>query len=117
MSRFTSRDQRHACWSKIKKYAIMAGREVIELALKLYYATLDSDTPAWAKAVITGALAYFILPVDAVPDLLPGGYVDDLGALAAAAATVSAHIKEEHAAKARETLKRWFGDDGSLGSE
>jgi len=98
-------------WKKIKKYALMAGREVIELALKLYYATMDSDTPAWAKTVITGSLVYFILPVDAVPDLLPGGYVDDFGALAAAAGVVSAHIKDEHVSKAKETIKRWFGDD------
>ena len=99
-------------WVKIKKYTVMAGYEVIELALKLYYATLDSDTPAWAKTVITGALAYFILPVDAVPDFLPGGYVDDFGVLAAAAGTVSAHIKEEHVTKAKEAMTRWFGDDG-----
>lgn len=99
-------------WKKIKKYAIKAGREVIELALKLFYATLDPDTPAWAKTIITGSLAYFILPYDAIPDLLPGGYVDDLGVLAAAVGMVSAHIKDEHVSKAKETSKRWFGADG-----
>jgi len=98
-------------WEKIKKYAVMAGRQVIELALRLYYAFRDSDTPAWAKTVITASLAYFIFPADAVADLLPGGYVDDLGALAAAAGTVSAHIKDEHVAKAKETVKQWFDDD------
>ena len=98
-------------WNKVKTYAKTAGRETIETALKLYYALQDSDTPAWAKTTIIGALVYFIAPVDAVPDLLPGGYVDDLGALAAAAWTVAAHIKQAHIEKARQTLKQWF-DEG-----
>ena len=61
-------------WDKVRNYATSAGREVIETALKLYYCAQDNDTPAWAKSVILGALAYFILPADAVMDLLPGGY-------------------------------------------
>jgi uncharacterized membrane protein YkvA (DUF1232 family) len=75
----------------------------------MYYAAQDSDTPAWAKAVIFGALGYFILPVDAVPDFLPGGLVDDAGALASAITVVAAHIKEEHSRRAREVLREWFG--------
>ena len=96
-------------WQKMKTYASAAGREVIETALKLYYAMKDTDTPMWAKTVIMGALAYFILPADVVPDLIPGGYVDDLGALAAAAWTVTQHLKDSHAEMARNTLARWFG--------
>ena len=67
-------------WEKLKQYAVVAGREVVETALKLFYCMQDADTPKWAKTVIGGALLYFIMPVDAVPDFLPGGYVDDLGA-------------------------------------
>ena len=95
-------------WIKLKKYAANAGKDVIESALKLYYALQDSDTPKWAKTVIIGALAYFILPTDAVMDLLPGGYIDDLGALSAAVGTVAKHIKEEHTLKAQEKLQQWF---------
>ena len=95
-------------WQKLKRYAADAGREVIETALKLYYALQDPDTPAWARTVIVGALVYFIAPADAVADLLPGGYVDDLGALVGAVWTVSAHIKDEHATRAREKLREWF---------
>ena len=98
-------------WEKLKAYAIVAGKEVVELALKLYYCMKDSDTPAWAKTVIGGALLYFIVPIDAVPDLIPGGYVDDLGALSGAVMTVATHIKEIHAAKARAKMTEWFGDD------
>ncbi|MXS85689.1 DUF1232 domain-containing protein [Nitrosomonas sp. HPC101] len=96
-------------WDKAKKYAKMAGQSVIEPALKMYYAALDSDTPIWAKGIIIGALGYFVSPVDAIPDIIPvAGYTDDLGALAAALATVAAHIKDEHVAKAKETLTQWF---------
>lgn len=96
-------------WDKLKNYAIAAGRAVVEKALTLYYCHGDSDSPAWAKTVIVGALAYFILPTDAIPDLIPvAGYTDDLGALAAALTMLAAHVKKEHIQKANETLRRWF---------
>lgn len=96
-------------WNKLKEFALIAGRVVVEKALTLYYCHRDADTPAWAKTVIVGALAYFILPADAIPDIIPGaGYTDDLGALAAALTTLAAHVKPEHTKKARETLRRWF---------
>lgn len=96
-------------WHKVKTYARAAGETVLASALKMYYATRDPDTPAWAKTTLFTALGYFIFPVDAVPDLMPAvGYSDDLGALVAAAAVTAAHIKDEHVAKARATLAQWF---------
>jgi len=97
-------------WSKVKKVAKSAGETVLEPALKLYYSAQDPDTPTWAKTTIYGALGYFISPIDAIPDITPiVGYSDDLGVLVAATAAVAAYIKEEHAEKAKETLKQWFG--------
>src|SRR5438552_16920140 len=50
----------------------------------LYFCMLDAKTPMWAKATVAAALAYFILPVDAIPDWLPGiGLPDDAGVLTA----------------------------------
>ena len=98
-------------WKKIKGQAVKAGREVIELVLKMYYCMRDPDTPLWAKSKIMGALAYFISPIDAIPDLLPGGYVDDMAVLAIAAATVAAHVKPEHRQRAKEWVDGKFGDD------
>ena len=96
-------------WDKLKNYAITAGREVVEKALTLYYCHRDADTPAWARRVIVGALAYFILPTDAIPDLIPGaGYTDDLGALALALTILATHVKQDHIRQARVTLERWF---------
>ncbi|MFD2177916.1 YkvA family protein [Veronia pacifica] len=96
-------------WEKARSVAQRAGLDVLEQALKLYFAALDEDTPKWAKLTIFSALGYFIAPLDAIPDLTPvAGYSDDLGVLAAAVAAVVTHIKEEHGAKAREKLSQWF---------
>lgn len=97
-------------WDKLKKYALVAGREAVEKTLILYEALKDKDTPAWARGVIIAALGYFVSPIDAIPDTVPmAGYADDLGALAAALAAVAAHVKEAHVTAARATLQRWFG--------
>lgn len=97
-------------WDKVKQYAKVAGSEVIEKALWLFYAAQRPETPAWAKAVIYGALAYFILPTDAIPDLAPlVGYTDDLGALAAAIGMVSLYISDEVKEKASRKMLDWFG--------
>lgn len=100
-----------AFWDKLKRYARTAGRQVTESALQLYYALIDGDTPRWAKAVIGGTLVYFVVPLDLIPDFVPGGYVDDLGALASAMAAVLKSIKPEHSAKARLKAGEWFGPD------
>lgn len=94
-------------WQKVKSVVMKAGVEVIKLVLTLYYCMRDDDTPQWARGIIIGALIYFVSPVDAVPDFLPGGYVDDLAVLGAAAATVVAHIKPEHRAAAQ----AWINDN------
>lgn len=97
-------------WDKIAQFAKQAGREVVEKSLCLYYAAQRPETPKWAKTVIYGALAYFISPLDAIPDITPMvGYADDLGALAAALGMVAVYINDEVKAKAALKLKEWFG--------
>lgn len=103
-------------WEKVRRYAKRAGHRVLEPALVLYFCLQDPDTPAWAKAVIVGALGYFILPTDAIPDATPVvGFSDDLGALTAAVGIVGVHIKPEHQSKAKDKLRQWFGDEGDEG--
>ena len=65
-------------WDKVKNFALKAGKEVIEKALWLYYAAQQPNTPVWAKTVIYGALAYFVLPVDAVPDAIPVAFANQV---------------------------------------
>lgn len=96
-------------WLKIKQFAKKAGREVIENALCLYYAARKPDTPRWAKTIIFGALAYFITPLDAIPDLTPFvGFTDDLGALAAALAMVSMYVDDGVQQQAAEKTAAWL---------
>ena len=96
-------------WAKLARCAKAAGREVVERALQLYYAMQASETPLWARGVIASALAYFISPIDAIPDVIPViGYSDDLAVLGAALVTVAAFITADIKAKADATVRRWF---------
>ena len=97
---------------KLAKFAKTAGREVVEKSLYLYYAVQDPATPEWAKAIIYSALGYFIFPLDAVPDFMPGvGFGDDLTALAAAITIVATYVTPEVKRKAKEKTTDWFGRD------
>jgi uncharacterized membrane protein YkvA (DUF1232 family) len=98
-------------FDKIKKVAKKAGIKIIYTALLLFYTLIKPSTPAWARAAIVGALGYFISPLDAIPDIIPGaGYADDLGALILALVTVALYIDEEVKQKAKERLQVWFGE-------
>jgi len=59
------------------------------------------------KATLVGAVAYFVLPLDAIPDVLPAlGFTDDAAVLFAAVKLVAGHIRPEHRDAARDTLGR-----------
>ena len=95
--------------TKLARYALTAGQTIVEKALVLFYVLGDPATPARAKAIVIGALGYFIMPLDAIPDLIPGaGFSDDLGALAVALTLVSMYIKPVHFDKARKAAVRIF---------
>ncbi len=97
-------------WAKIQKFALTAGKELVEKALTLYYTAQNPNVPGWAKGVVIGALTYFISPIDAIPDVLVGiGFTDDLGVLLAAMATVSVYINPETKEQAKQKMKDWFG--------
>ena len=99
-----------AFWQKLANHALEAGKEVVMSGLKLYYAARQKKTPAWAKAVALTALAYFISPVDAIPDVTPGiGYLDDAGVLATAIASLRLYITAEIVREAKAALKEWVG--------
>ncbi|WP_026558864.1 YkvA family protein [Bacillus sp. J37] len=98
-------------WSKLKNFGKKAGVSVVYVALLLFYTLQKPTTPVWAKTVIIGALGYFILPVDLIPDLLPGGYADDMSGLFGALVTVAMFIDDEVKAKAKYRIRIWFGDN------
>jgi len=97
-------------WTKIRRVTRRAGYELLEKALWLHYAAQRPETPAWARATAYGALGYFILPFDAVPDWLYGmGLTDDLGALTFAVATLSQYIDAGVRRRTTRKLDGWFG--------
>ena len=72
-------------------------------AVAMYFCMIDSQTPVYAKGVIAAALAYFLSPADAIPDVIVGiGFTDDASVIATALATVGAHVTDEHRQKANE---------------
>ncbi|MCK6453748.1 MAG: DUF1232 domain-containing protein [Alphaproteobacteria bacterium] len=74
-------------------------------ALAAFYCATDRATPAWVKATLLGALAYFIAPADSIPDFIAAlGYTDDAAVLLGAVKAVSSHIRPEHRARAEAFL-------------
>lgn len=70
-----------------------------------YYCALDKQTPLKAKAILLAALGYFVLPADAVPDVLAGiGFTDDAAVLMAAITAVRAHMTPAHSLAAKQAL-------------
>jgi len=64
------------------------------------------------RGVLLGALAYFVVPTDFIPDFIAGlGFTDDAAVLLLAIQTVSGHIKESHRDRAREALARLREDE------
>lgn len=97
-------------WDKIKEYAKIVGCEGIRTSLRLFYALDNPDMPKHIKGIIWGALGYFILPIDIIPDFIPMvGYTDDIGILAAAVGMASLYITADVKEKADEKLRDWFG--------
>lgn len=96
-------------WKKLQRYAMRAGKPLVRKALLLYYTARDPDTPNWARALIYGALGYFILPLDMITDWLPiTGFFDDLLVLTAVVGTVSTFLTPEAREKSEEKLTHWF---------
>ena len=97
--------------SKIKETAKKAGLKAIYMALLLYYALESPTISTLDKAIIYGALGYFITPIDIVPDILPFiGLTDDIAVLAWAFSRVKHNVTDLTREKAKTKLKIWFGD-------
>ena len=89
--------------AKIKRVA--AKLPFAEDLLAAFYCAFDAQTPRHVQAALLGALAYFVLPFDAVPDMLPLlGFGDDAVVLVTALRMVSGHIRPEHRDAARAKL-------------
>ncbi|WP_342601393.1 YkvA family protein [Psychrobacillus sp. FSL H8-0483] len=99
-------------WKKIRNFAKRAGSSVIYAVLLLYFTLQKPEVPLKVKATIVGALGYFILPIDIIPDVAMGvGYIDDLSLVMVALFQVAIYIDADIKKQAKDKLKDWFGDD------
>lgn len=97
-------------WDKFRR---VAGRiPFADDLVAAYYCAMDTNTPLKVRGTLLGALAYFILPIDLVPDFIAGlGYTDDAAILAAAVSMVSSHITTTHRAAAAKALGKDLRQD------
>lgn len=84
------------------------GRDGVRSALILWFAFQSDKTPLWAKSIILTALVYLVTPFDAIPDLIPGGFTDDMAVILAAALQIAASIDPECEARADRVVSEWF---------
>ena len=82
------------------------------VVLAVWYCARDDETPVAAKGMMFAALAYFVVPTDAVPDFIAGlGYTDDAAVFTALLAIVGRHLKPRHRASAKAAVARLRDDD------
>lgn len=115
--RYAGHYDENAFWEKLKKFARKAGIKVTYGALLLFYVVKSPGTSTKDRAKILGALGYFILPIDLIPDFIPiAGFTDDLAALTWGIYCVIKSITPEVKAQAAAKLHEWFGpfDDKML---
>lgn len=99
------RKVRRDFWSKLKRFA--GHVPFVEDLVAAYYCALDPATPMRVRGMLLAALAYFILPFDLIPDMLPVlGFADDAALLTAVFALVSAHITPTHRTAAARALDK-----------
>jgi uncharacterized membrane protein YkvA (DUF1232 family) len=99
---------RRGFWKKLRHLA--SHLPFAEDLMAAHYCAFDRQTPLKVKAALMGALAYFVMPADMIPDVLPVvGYTDDAAVLAAAIKLVSSHITADHREAARMMLARLRG--------
>ena len=111
LEKYSSNYSDSKLWSKLTKVATAAGLKTVYAVLLLYYVAQSPTLSAKDKAIIYGALGYFILPLDLIPDAIPvAGFTDDFAALVWAIHAVWANVTPEVEQKARQTMHTWFGD-------
>ena len=96
-------------WPKIRRVA--AKVPFAKEALSVWYCAKDDDTPLAAKGMMLAALAYFVLPVDAIPDFIAGlGYTDDAAVFTALMAVIGRNLKPKHKLAAKQDIERLRGE-------
>lgn len=94
---------RRGFWPKFRR--VVRAIPFSDDLLAAYYCATDAQTPIYVKAVLMGAVAYFVVPTDVIPDFIAGlGFTDDAGVLLTAIRAVGGEIKPVHRDKAQAAL-------------
>jgi uncharacterized membrane protein YkvA (DUF1232 family) len=103
---------RRRLWRKLLREAVSL--PFAEEVLTAHYCAFDRKTPVYVKAVLVGAIVYFVVPDHLIPKYVSLiGLADDAAVIALAIKAVSTHIKPEHREAARRTLARLRGEAAS----
>ena len=95
-------------WRKLARVA--ARITFADQLVAAWYCAADASTPVHVRGLLLAALAYFVLPVDAIPDIIAGiGFTDDAAVIAAVLGTFARHVTPEHRAKAARRLDELLG--------
>lgn len=99
---WTPRDEQRF-WKKLAR--VVTRISFAEDVVAAFYCAVDRKTPGYVRATLVGALAYFLLPADTIPDFLAIlGFTDDAAVLAAAIGAIGSHLRDEHREAARRRL-------------
>ena len=100
-------------WPKLKRS--LARIPFAEDVLAAFYCAFDPLTPLKVKGILLGALAYFIMPIDVIPDVLLGlGFTDDMAVLYTAISMIRSHMTQAHRDRAKDTLEKLKAEDVAI---
>lgn len=107
-----ARDERRVArgfWRKLRR--VLGRIPFADDLLAAYFCATDKATPTWVKATLMGAVAYFVMPADLLPDFIAVlGFADDASVLMTALSAVGGHIRDPHRARAKAKLAELAGE-------
>ena len=103
-------------WGKLK--GVAGNVPFVDDLVAAYFCALDPATPMRVRGMLLAALAYFIMPIDVIPDIVVGlGFADDMALLTAVVGLVSANITPVHRAAAARALDKDLPDTNAHGQD
>lgn len=109
LDQYKSAYNEQSLMTKISRFAKKAGLNTTYYVLLLYSMLVSSAISLADKAIVVGALGYFISPLDVIPDVIFGtGFVDDASVLALALGAVVNSITPSIKEAAKKHLHKWF---------
>lgn len=105
----TEKNNPYQLFSYLFKYLKQLSTKGVYAILLLFYAYKDGEVPSWAKKIIIGSIAYFLSPIDSIPDLTPFiGMTDDLGVISFGLVAISCYINDDVRTKAFHKLNALY---------